>query len=319
MSCWASSARTAQRGVRAGGAAAALDDPGAAGRRHGRRGRRKGLALLNTLGFALAAGLYQSASHRKQFRAAAGAVVCSCGVLSGDRSCSGRALMVLLPGIPVPGRAGRFWHSFSPLSTMGYAGDLSYRASRSAYWVSLAVVQAMAWLLLAGASLRLRRAVVGSRQRRDGIGPRRSARPCPQCATHSGERKPHGMACAPPARLARRPMDCGTGGGHQSNERRSFCFGFSSGARAPFWGNFQWSAMVRGCISLLGPVCLDGQRAYFVEARRTGELELLLTTPLGAEQIVAGQWRALKRLLFAPALLLALTGFSPGSSFRVSG
>ncbi|MGA2659560.1 MAG: ABC transporter permease, partial [Verrucomicrobiota bacterium] len=53
---------------------------------------RKGLALINALGFALAAGLYQSASHRKQFRAAAGAVIL---VL----------LIVLLPRIPVPGAA----------------------------------------------------------------------------------------------------------------------------------------------------------------------------------------------------------------------
>jgi hypothetical protein len=49
---------------------------------------------------------------------------------------------------------------------------------------------------------------------------------------------------------------------------------------------------------------------FFVEARRTGELELLLTTPLGAGQIVAGQWRALRRLLFAPVVLLALTVFA---------
>jgi hypothetical protein len=45
---------------------------------------------------------------------------------------------------------------------------------------------------------------------------------------------------------------------------------------------------------------------FFVEARRTGELELLLTTPLGAEQVVAGQWRALEGLLLAPVLLIVL-------------
>jgi hypothetical protein len=46
---------------------------------------------------------------------------------------------------------------------------------------------------------------------------------------------------------------------------------------------------------------------FFVEARRTGELELLLTTPLGAGTIVSGQWQALKRLLCWPVLVLLVS------------
>jgi len=46
---------------------------------------------------------------------------------------------------------------------------------------------------------------------------------------------------------------------------------------------------------------------FFVEARRSGEFELLLTTPLGARTILSGQWAALKRLLRWPvAVLLAM-------------
>jgi hypothetical protein len=43
---------------------------------------------------------------------------------------------------------------------------------------------------------------------------------------------------------------------------------------------------------------------FLVEARRTGELELLLTTPLGAEKLVSTQWEVLKRLARTPVLLM---------------
>jgi hypothetical protein len=54
---------------------------------------------------------------------------------------------------------------------------------------------------------------------------------------------------------------------------------------------------------------------FFVEARRTGELELLLTTPLGAREIVSTQWNVLKRRLRWPIVVmlapdLLQTGFS---------
>lgn len=44
---------------------------------------------------------------------------------------------------------------------------------------------------------------------------------------------------------------------------------------------------------------------FFVEARRTGELELLLTTPLGAQKLVSTQWETLKRLARGPVLVMA--------------
>jgi hypothetical protein len=46
---------------------------------------------------------------------------------------------------------------------------------------------------------------------------------------------------------------------------------------------------------------------FFVEARRGGELELLLTTPLGSAGIVSSQWIWLRRTLFWPVVLMAGT------------
>jgi hypothetical protein len=43
---------------------------------------------------------------------------------------------------------------------------------------------------------------------------------------------------------------------------------------------------------------------FFVGVRRTGDLELLLTTPVGAESLVEDQWKVLKRLFVWPVLCM---------------
>jgi ABC-type transport system involved in cytochrome c biogenesis permease component len=45
---------------------------------------------------------------------------------------------------------------------------------------------------------------------------------------------------------------------------------------------------------------------FFVEARNSGALELLMVTPLSAEEIVRGQLMALQRIFLGPALVLGL-------------
>lgn len=45
---------------------------------------------------------------------------------------------------------------------------------------------------------------------------------------------------------------------------------------------------------------------FFVEARRAGMIELLLTSPLTVAQVLGGQWRALLRTLGLPVMLLLL-------------
>ena len=60
---------------------------------------------------------------------------------------------------------------------------------------------------------------------------------------------------------------------------------------------------------------------FFVEARRSGLIELLLAAPLGGKEIVQGQWRALRRLFAAPVVvflcvLLTATVLSQQESWR---
>lgn len=51
--------------------------------------------------------------------------------------------------------------------------------------------------------------------------------------------------------------------------------------------------------------------AFFVEARRTGSLELLLSTPLLNRDIIKGQWMALRRLFLWPLLTFLFLSFIP--------
>lgn len=69
---------------------------------------------------------------------------------------------------------------------------------------------------------------------------------------------------------------------------------------------------------------------FFVEARRSGALELILSTPLKSQEIIDGQWRALQRvflwpgIIFLAAMLLVAVVQASGTSamfasFKVSG
>jgi ABC-2 family transporter protein len=72
---------------------------------------------------------------------------------------------------------------------------------------------------------------------------------------------------------------------------------------------FLWSPLA-GLLTLALYLGISSQAArLFVEARRSGLLELMLATPLTGAQIVQGQWRALVRLFGAPVLLWLVMQF----------
>ena len=82
------------------------------------------------------------------------------------------------------------------------------------------------------------------------------------------------------------------------------------------WAYSSWGLSL--AVSIVG-ASLFGWAAsrFFIEARRTGELELLLTTPLGAERIVSGQWNWLKRLLFWPIVILIVPRLAETAWYRM--
>jgi len=103
-------------------------------------------------------------------------------------------------------------------------------------------------------------------------------------------------------------------------------------ARSPFGlpgASGAWS--VNGAFAVVGGLCGGAVVAwvasrFFVSVRRTGELELLLTTPLGVETLVPEQWNVLKRFFVWPVLVMQapllpqiLAGLSTGASFASTG
>jgi hypothetical protein len=304
---------------------------------------RKGLVLPNSLFLALAAGLWASAGGYEWLKTAR------------------TALLLVAALVLAPGLAGLLFTSFgaaigllSPLGTISAAGDASYKVSAAGYWISLLLVQTAGWALVLGAGLRLRRAWQEERGETAGSLPRPSAEgaakpdgPWLSCSWTPPEAGPVGEGDMKTAPLPSRPL---------GNENPiAWLLQRQRGIQALLWA----AALVglspfvafRLLLRFLGPSSYSfvvwplgltmsafasalfawASSRFFVEARRTGELELLLTTPLGAKEIVSAQWKVLKRrfrwptlVLLAPTLvgvgyvLLAIhVGFGPGNLFKL--
>ncbi|PWU08308.1 MAG: hypothetical protein C5B50_29975 [Verrucomicrobia bacterium] len=83
-----------------------------------------------------------------------------------------------------------------------------------------------------------------------------------------------------------------------------FLMGFGGGAfYFGFFNILSWSLGLAAS-AITGALFAWAFSRFFIESRRTGELEILLTTPVGAREIVSAQWAHLKRLLIAPLLLI---------------
>jgi len=70
------------------------------------------------------------------------------------------------------------------------------------------------------------------------------------------------------------------------------------------WWLAWWPSLVLGLAT--SALIAWGASRFFFESRRTGALELLMTTPLGARTLVAAQWSALRRSLAGPVLLMCI-------------
>jgi hypothetical protein len=258
---------------------------------------RKGVALLNSLFLALVVGLFSSASEHERFRAVRNALV-----LLG--------LIVLLPFFAYVGWGrGIFLYLglFSPLVLLLRAGDLAYTTSPKLFWLSFAAIQLACWFLLVQAGRRLVRAVAGAAgagapsvpasdeksQRAIGLGvwqPVKSeASPVEwlvfrQYGIHAGlwAAGVLALACNAWVPLVRQAQ------------------GIPSG---PF---FLAVASPLGIVAgLIGATLVAWVASrFFVGVRRTGDLELLLTTPVGSRTVVEDQWRVLKRLFVWPVLCM---------------
>jgi hypothetical protein len=259
---------------------------------------RKELGLVNVLLFALAAGLYASASKRERFKAArfalilVGAVALGpflLDVVFGHRGLSARPLLASLP---------------SPLVLLISAGDAAYKASAGSYWISMAILSALSCLLLAGACVRLRRAL---REGSDTAAPPKGAASGTKAEVAQPRRRHRFAGEASP--IAWR---VGGQRGLRATVWAAALLGFLYYGLfrflASFWGMrsvafASWSFAL-AATAVIGSLCAWAASRFFVESRRTGELELLLTTPVGAQTLVTDQWKVLKRVIRWPLVLM---------------
>ena len=259
---------------------------------------RTQLALVTTLALASTAGLWISARSREDARA----VLASLGLVLG---------LALAPLLIDAASRGMALPSLSPAAGLWFVGDAAYGLSPSRFWLTQLATLGLATLFLAAAGRRTSRAwreelpVIARRATPptdEGwnyrVTPRLHARP-----------PPGALDANPAAWLASRQR------GLTALVWLALLLPLLSLLVIQFALRWFSSAMViAGVLSLLrmalevfsvALLALAAARSPAL-ARREGALELLLCTPLAAEEIVRGHWQVFWRRLRWPLALYAL-------------
>lgn len=251
---------------------------------------RSALALLNTLFFSLAIGIAVSACSRDPQRAA-GATL---------------GLLLLLCGLlPL---ASRFFSNttapwlnianwFGPFSACRGAMDTAFALNPARYWGGLMVSHAVAWCCLLGAALSLRRTW------RD--------EPAVSEVTSASPQRPRRRI--QPSRADENPVYALISGGNGLTGITwmiALCWAVAA------LGGLQWYPRVvtwpvlvlaAKAVGLILKILFVSQvTRFFVEARRSGSLELLLCTPVTDAEILRAHTRHLGRGFLGPVILLLL-------------
>ena len=271
---------------------------------------RTALAVVNAILYSLTAGMFVSALSRDQTKAILGSlilVLAFSGLLPG--------LMVLVINGFLGKGVGAFFSRLiaelplahptviSPSYTGQYALDPGYRGNPKLFWTSLGTVHAFCWFFMLSATLIIRRVwrqePIGRRDARRWIlrlgwtkrwtrrfGKRLERNPI--YAVASRHRWPHWVFWALVG-IVTINIYWLTFGARRNPSLYQFHVHFST---AMYFINRVWIAAM---------AC-----QFFLEARRDGALELILTTPIEERTVRRGRRRALLRLFFWPVLAIAV-------------
>ena len=250
------------------------------------------LALLNGLFCSLAAGLLVSALSRDAQRALATTVL---------------LLLLLVFGGPLVDMvvASVNKHRFNPalsLSSPGYTFVAASAWGRSLYWQSLLLTHAIGWIFLTLASALVPR-TWQDKARRDASGTAQKLRVWRYGSVRRQQRLRSKLmdrdvvmwlACREywqSAGLWTKAI-LSTGG---------FVWLVIKMAREAWvmWQYISWFFVLFFYLWAASQAC-----RFFVEARRSGFIELLLASPITERELVRGQWRALARMFGVPVLML---------------
>lgn len=264
---------------------------------------RKSLGLCDALFFALAAGLYASATQKERFKAARAGLLLV-------------AIVSILPLLPFAVARGWLHRSpglLSPIALLLCADDRAYGSAHWPFWASFSGVQMLAWTLVVGAAFRLRR-IVGEQ---GGVLQEPPVRPVQESDPLAGlgRWQPEKEDASPIEWLVYRQQGVKAGlwglavlalglSGWMS-------FGVSrAGSTGPGLWLLAWP-LETAAAAFGGAVVAWVASRFFLNVRRTGELEVLLTTPVGAEAIASDQWRVLKRFFGWPVIGVQAAFLSP--------
>jgi hypothetical protein len=263
---------------------------------------RLALVALNTLFFSLALGICISAMSRSPRNAMAMTFLLILLVTAALPAC-GWCRAGLTGNSPV----GKGWVLASPAHSYYRAWDLAYRTAAEEFWWSVAAVHGLGWLCLLLAS--------ATAPRTWQIRPAGSL----MSRWHAGWRR---WMCGSPAYRARfRKQLLGQNAYFWLAARARWkpaCVWGALGllAVAWLWGLAKWGRdWLDAGVYLTTGLLLNGViKAWFAleagrrlgEDRKEGALELLLSTPLTVQDILRGQWLALRRQFQGPVMVVLL-------------
>jgi len=267
---------------------------------------RTAAVLCNVLFVSLAAGMWVSTWKLDQVKVTAWALALAAVVLVLPAAIG--ALFQLVH-VGISGAIA----DLSLLTAFFLAQDVQYRAMPERFWLSLAAGHCEAWLLLWAASRTVSRTwreqrlvegvdsasgllSPGGRARRRGRGALIESDPVSWLAARLAGRRAL-------IRTAITLMGLNIISSVTSGWLPWVVFRFRATSTLAWLGGVQ----ALGSMASLGAGAMLAWAVgrFFFQSRRTGVLELLLVSPLDARSVVAGQWRALKRLLRWPVILLA--------------
>jgi hypothetical protein len=202
----------------------------------------------------------------------------------------------------------------SPLETLRYGRESFYIASALPFWISLAVVQALGWLLLLLTAARLRHSLrepgIAAINRKTSQQPAVSASESVSSIVAKRTRK-RGVRFL---HAYSNPVDWLVQ--HQRGILTTLWLAatieilYFASSWAVFRGMFTlgWPTLISWVIWFAASASTDALFAragskFFYDSKRSGQLETLLTTPLGPQGVIDGQWSALKKLLAWPVAI----------------
>jgi ABC-type transport system involved in multi-copper enzyme maturation permease subunit len=259
---------------------------------------RVALAILNAMWLSLTAGMFVSLLSREQAKATLAAAVLTLGLTG------------LLPGLALVITTRFFTHPMTGAPTLallspaftGYlAMDASFRTSPGSYWLSLELVHGLGWLFLLTTVVMVPRVWrdhpaekpttsrwfwrLGYTNRWRRVFRRRLERN-PVAALAARLRWPHYVFWTLVALVTVN------------------VYWLTIGYRlAP--GSYQFHAYFSTTLVFTNRVWVTVMACRFwIELRRTGTLELILTTPVPVRTILRGHWRALTILCAGPVLVI---------------